>query len=154
MNKQRMSWLHTPLKSNRVTWSLSLTIVAAPLVVAAHYFIRLMRGDYPWNADAIGIPIFGFAIVVFPITLFFLIRGLRRYTPHVFLFTWARGHFLRSLLWSLLAVWPVGLTSVGMFLDGLDSKLYWVSAFFLLHCYCLLVLRASILAYDAPTPSP
>ena len=154
MNERRLSWLHTPPKNRRVTWSLSLTILAAPVVVAAHFFIRLMRGDYPWNADSIAIPVFGFAFFIFPITLFFLIRGLRHYTPHVFLFTWPPGQFLRNLLWTLVAIWPVGFTTVSMFLDGIQGRLYWASAFFLLHCYCLFVLRASILAHDPLTENP
>ena len=145
-----MTWLFTPPKSRRVSAALGSTILAAPLVVAAHFVIRLVRGDYPWNADAIAIPVFMFWIFPFPITLFFLTRGLRHYTPGVFLFTWARGHFWRSVRWTLLAIWPVGLTSIVMIVDGIGGKLYWVSAFFLLHCYCLLVLRASILGHDAP----
>ena len=145
-----MTWLCTPPKSRRVTWSLSLTILVAPVVVAAHFVVRLMRGDYPGNADSIAIPVFLFGIFIFPVTLGFLVRGLHCYTPHVFLFTWARRHFLRSFVWTLVTVCPVGLASVGMFLDGIHGKLYWVSAFFLLHGYSLLVLRASILGCDAP----
>ena len=109
-----------------------------------------MRGDYPWNADSIAIPVLMFGIFIFPVTLGFLVRGLHCSTPHVFLFTWARRHFLRSVVWTLVTVCPVGLAGVGMFLDGIHGKLYWVSAFFLLHGYALLVLRASIVAYDAP----
>jgi len=146
-----MSWFRTPPKSRRVSWFVSLTILAAPLVVAAHFFTRLMRGDYPWNADSIAIPILTFGIFIFPLTLFFLTRGLRDYRSDVFLFAWGRGHFLRRFLWTLVTIWPVGLTSVGMLIDGIEGRLYWVAAFFLLHCYCLLVLRASIVSRDSPT---
>jgi hypothetical protein len=110
-----------------------------------------MHDDYPWNADNIAIPIFTFGIFIFPITLVFLVRGLRPYRPRVFLFTWPLRRFVPSLLWTLLMVWPAGITSIGMIIDGVAGRLYWVSAFFLLHCYCLLVLRASIIACDSPT---
>ena len=145
-----MTWLRTPPKSRRVTGLLGFSILAAPVVVAAHFGVRQLRGDYPGNADSIAIPVFLFGILVFPVTLCILVRGLRCYTPHVFLFTWARRHVLRSVVWTLVTVCPVGLAGVGMFLDGIHGKLYWVSAFFLLHGYALLVLRASIVGYDAP----
>lgn len=106
-----------------------------------------MRGDYPWNADAIGIPVFLYGMFVFPITLFFLVRGLRHYRADVFLFTWGSGHFLHILLWTLLAVCPVALGSIGMLIDSFEGRHYWVTAFFLLHCYCLLILRASIVTH-------
>jgi len=145
-----MNWLRTPPKIRRVTWSICLTILAAPVVVAAHFFIRYMHGDYPSDGDSIAIPIFMFGILIFPIALILLVRGLHPYTPRVFLFTWPLRRFMASLFWMLLMVFPVGITSVGMIIDGIGGRLYWVSAFFLLHCYCLLVLRASIIADDPP----
>ena len=141
-----MNWLNTPPKTRSVLLAINLTIITAPVVGWNHFFTRAMRGDYPTDSDSIGIPIFGFAIFIYPITIFILERGLRNYPSNVFLFTWSRRYIYRSLFLTIVTIYPCGLMSVAMVLDGIAGRLYWVSAFFVLHTYCLLILRASILA--------
>ena len=153
MKKRWKELLRTPPESRRVKWILALTIVGAPVIVAAHFMTRLSRGDYPSEADSIGIPVFGYGLFVFPLTLIILGFSLYCYTPGAFLFAWSQERFGRSLLWTLVSTFPVGYSSLLMILDGLEGRIYWTSAFFLLHAYCLLVLRASLLAYVPPVPS-
>lgn len=148
-----MSWLRTPPKSRRVAWFITVTVLTAPVVVGVHFFTRLMRGDYRWDADSIGIPVGLFCLFIFPITLCLLTRGLRGYRADVLPYAWGRGRFLRSFLWTFVTIYPVGLMSFAMVIDGIEGRLYWVAAFFLLHGYCMLILRASIVSRDVPTGS-
>jgi hypothetical protein len=119
-----------------------------PVVVTAHYFLRLMHGDYPWYADAIAIPIFTYWVTVFPFNLVFLVQGQLRYKPNVSLLAWNPRRFWPSVGWTALSIVPVGITNVGMILDGIEGRLYWVSAFFLIHLLFVLVFRASLVMYE------
>jgi hypothetical protein len=150
-----MRVFYTPSKNWLTIAFLVLGIVASPFVVAAHFMIRDVRGDYG-IADAIMIPIASYFILAFPFALLFLVFGLRRYAPAVFIFAWSRRRFWRSLVWTVLLFMPASWTGY-MFLDGIDGRLYWVAAFFAFYFYCLLVLRACLVSYDTkmqPNKSP
>jgi hypothetical protein len=110
---------------------------------AAHFAVRLFRGDYPWDGDAIAIPIFGYWVFGFLPSLLLLFAGLRPYNSDVRLFSWNACRFWRSLGWSILSVYPIGLLDLNLIFDGVLGRLYWDSAFFVLHLYCILILRAS-----------
>lgn len=149
---RRMKAFRTPTKTKALVIVLVAMFVAAPLVVFAHFWARFERGDYPPEADSISIPIFGYGLLVFPFGVLFLACGLRQYTPGVWLFGWNRSRFWWSLGWTALSVYPLGLWAVDMILDGIDGRLYGVSAFFILQLYCILVLRASVVC--APPAKP
>lgn len=118
------------------------TVLVSPIIVALHFSIRLLNGDYGL-ADAIAIPIFHYLIFVLPLSVLLLRSGLRRYATGAFLFAWNQNRFWRSLGWSVLSLYPL-LWAIGMVLDGIHGGLYGVSAFFVLKIYCLLVLRAAV----------
>ena len=142
-----MRFFHTPAKNRTTIGFLLVTILLSPIAVASHFFIRLNRGDYPWYADAIMIPISLYVIEAFPFSLAFLVVGLGRYRSGAFLFTWNTRRLWRSLIWTALLLLPACWTGY-MFLAGIDAHLYWVSAFFLLYLYSLLVLRACLVSYE------
>src|ERR1700731_4618072 len=137
-------WIfYTPSKNRLPAGFLLVVILFSPLAVASHFFFRLNRGDYPWYADAIMIPIALYFIEAFPFSLAFLIGGLRRYRSGTFLFAWNNCRIWRSLIWTALLLSPACWTGY-MFLEGFNARLYWVSAFFLAYFYSLLVLRACL----------
>jgi hypothetical protein len=142
-----MRVFYTPPKSWMTTVFLVIIILASPIVLAAHFAIRAIRGDYG-TADKIMVPIAEYLILAFPFVLIFLVGGLRRYASGRFLFAWNTRRFWRSLLWTALLLTPVDWTRF-MILDGIDGRIYWVTAFFVLHFYCLLVLRACLVSYEA-----
>jgi hypothetical protein len=43
----------------------------------------------------------------------------------------------------ILSVYPIGLLDLDLIFDSVLARLYWVSAFFVFHFYCVLLLRAS-----------
>jgi hypothetical protein len=126
---------------------LLIVILSSPLVVAAHYSLRLSRGDYPWNADAIMIPIALHVIGAFPFALLFLVLGLRRYRSGAFLLAWNSRSLWRSVIWTLLLFMPANWAAY-MFLEGIDARFYWVPAYFVVYSYSLLVLRACLVSYE------
>jgi len=136
--------LYTPQKTKAfVRIAIGVTFMA-PMMVLAHFVVRTARGDYPWNGDSIGIPVFIYWLLVFPFSLLFLIQGLRSYKPEVFLFAWNPRRMWRSAAWTIMTIYPLGMSTVGMLLDGIYGRLYWVSFFFLLHLLLILIFRASI----------
>ena len=147
-----MTAFYTPNKAKKLTALIGGTISLAPIVVFVHFFVRSLLGDYPPEADSVGIPIFGYWLFVFPFSVLLWIYGLRRWVPGISLFAWKWRPVGRTL-WTAVSVYPVGLASVAMILDGIEGRLYWVSAFFTLHVYCILVLRASIVAHEPDRPS-
>src|SRR5579872_3071362 len=152
-----MNAFYTPQKSKAFVKTAVGVTFLSPLMVFAHFFVRMARGDYPWNADSIGIPIFIYWLLVFPFSLLFLIQGLRRYKPGVFLFAWNPRRPWRSAAWTIITIYPLGMSTAGMLLDGIYGRLYWVSAFFLLHLLLILIFRASIVMHEpgaAPSGGP
>lgn len=149
-----MHAFYTPAK-NRSLVVIAVTVtLLSPVIVFVHYFVRMARGDYPWNADAIAIPIFSYWIMVFPFGLLFLVFGLRRYTADVFLLAWNPRRLGRSIGWTFVSLFPLGATTVGMILDGINGRLWGVAAFFVLHLVLILILRASIVMYSPPAAQP
>jgi hypothetical protein len=140
-----MSILYGPKKTGRLRAVLFILILGAPLVVAGSFVWRLFRGDFPSDADTVAIPIFGYSFFIFPFALLLLVVGLRRYREGMFVLCWNTQNHLVSLLWSLIALFPVGYVSLAMVMDGLQSRLYWVSVFFIAHLYGVLLLRAAVL---------
>jgi len=139
-----MKSFDTPTKTKILVAMLVATFLAAPVVVSAHFFIRMARRDYPPDADSIGIPVFGYWLFVFPVGLLFLIRGLKTYTAGTPLFNWNRRRPWRCAVWTALSLCPLGVATGSMILDGIQGRLYWVSLFFLLQLYCILLLRACV----------
>jgi hypothetical protein len=78
--------------------------VTQPIVVAVFYRTELFRGAYPTDADSIGIPIFGFAIIwalLTPLVAWTLWRGLRQAPEHSSLLAFDRMRPVAATAWSV-----------------------------------------------------
>jgi hypothetical protein len=142
-----MSAFRNPPKTKWLTGFFVSMVLASPLVVLAHFYLRLLHGDYPWNGDSIAIPIFGYWMLPFPLSVLLLVVGLRRYVPGAFLLAWNKARFWESFGWSALSLYLL-LVTWGMILDGIYGRLYWVSIFFGPQLYWITILRASIVSYE------
>jgi hypothetical protein len=143
-----MRALYTPQRSRALVITAVTVTLMSPVFVLIHFFVRMAHGDYPSDADSIGIPVFSYWILVFPFSVLFLVQGLRRYTPNVSLLAWNSRRVGRSTGWTLLSIFPLGMNTVGMILDGIYGHLYWISAFFSLHLVVIATLRASVVMYE------
>lgn len=149
-----MNVLLTPRKTRPFVWGATCFILASPVVVTAHFALRLLRGDYPWDADAIGIPVFSYLMLVFPLLLLFLRRGLRAYVERVSILNWNRRRFGWSLMWTLLLLFPAGWFHLLMLVDGMEGRFYPVAAYFVVQFYLLVLMRACIVREDGRRADP
>jgi hypothetical protein len=78
--------------------------VTQPIVVAVFFRRELFRGAYPTDADSIGIPIFGFAIIwalLTPLVAWIVWRGLRQAPEHSSLLAFDRMRPVAATAWSV-----------------------------------------------------
>lgn len=142
----------TPAKTRWLALSIWLLIVLAPLVSGMHFFARAMRGDYPPQADSIGIPIFLHLLLFFPFELRSL-RGLKSYQGGLFLFSFSRRRPWSALASTVGTIYPIGMWCLAMIVDGVQSGFYGTALFFILRAYAFLLLRAGLMrSYDMPFP--
>ncbi len=143
-------FLLTPRKSSALVIGIWLLILLAPAVNVIHFMARGARGDYPWYADSIGIPIFSHLLFIYPFELWAL-RGLKSYREGVSLFYFSRKNWGFALLSTIATVWPFGLLCVGMMEDGIHARYYATTIFYTLRLYAFLLLRvAMMLRHEAP----
>jgi len=138
-----------------VTLSLLIgTVILSPAVVTYYYFFRLMRGDFPSDADAIAIPIVSDFFLIYIPSLILLVGGVRRYTGGVSLFNWPRHPASEpapdSKVWSTMGFIPPFLSDIAMILDAASTGLPAIAFYFVLHLLCVVVLRATSVNYSTP----
>lgn len=137
-------FLHTPRKSTALVIGVWLVILLAPAVDVVHFMARGARGDYPPDADSIGIPIFTHLFFIYPFEILAL-RGLKSLREGVSLFYFSRRHRGFALLSTLATVWPFGLLCVGMMEDGIHAGYYATTIFYCLRLYAFLLLRVGMM---------
>ncbi len=93
----KFRFLLTPRRSTTLVVGIWLLILLAPVVNIIHFLARGARGNYPWYADSIGIPIFTHLLFFFPFELRAL-RGLKYYRQGVSLFCFSRRNWGFALL--------------------------------------------------------
>jgi hypothetical protein len=131
------------MPSRRVLAAYSLAVfLASPFVVTFHYHTRWQRGDYPVNADSIGLPIIGYLILVLPVFLVLLCVGIRRFKGQVSLFSWNTQRWGWSLIWTLVFVF-LSYQSAMMMIDAVQGRLLFSFIFFAVQIHVLSLLRAS-----------
>lgn len=118
--------------------------MTAPLVVGMHFWTRWIRGDYPSNADSIGLPIFGYAIFVWPVCLTLLGAALIRHVGSLPLWNWRKDRPFRSIAVSLLFLWAARWV-VFMVIECVQQRAITETVFWLAELYVLLLLRAESL---------
>ena len=138
-----MIGLETPSSRRYLALAGVPTVLAAPLVVFTLITIRWLEHAYPPDADSIGLPILGYAILIWPMTLFMLGFALRRYPGAVPLWAWQNGRLIRSILWTFLFLWAAN-ASVFMLMEGIRGGFPATVIFWLIHIYILVLLRAAI----------
>jgi hypothetical protein len=96
--------LRTPGSRAIVLLVAAVLFLTAPAVVARYYYVELGRGSFPSYGDSIGIPIFGFTILLLvtaPITWGFVWLCVRRYPGPVPLGAWNPRRPLWALGWTI-----------------------------------------------------
>jgi hypothetical protein len=123
--------------------------VSTPFVEAYNLYNSLLNGDFPSDADSIGIPIFGIFIICIllaPFILTFIIWALWKSPTTISLFGFNRKRPMWSFIWSLIFVFPffiflfsaIGLLSQFCFVESMHAFLI---AFLLLFYRAIVVFR-------------
>jgi hypothetical protein len=102
----------TPRSRTIVLLAAAVLFLTAPAVVARYYYVELGRGLFPSDADSIGIPIFGFTILLLvtaPITWGFVWLCVRRYPGGVSLAAWNPLRPLWALGWTIVIVGAIAM---------------------------------------------
>jgi len=135
-------YLRTP---NRV-WVLAvyaiLIFVSSPLMVAFHFYSRWRRGDYPVEADSIGIPVLGYTILYLPLFLLLLCAGLQKYSGGRSIYVWNRKRPVWSTIWTIIS-FILGYQALAMLTDAIQGGIYLSSAFYAAQIHALFLLRSS-----------
>lgn len=142
--------LITPPRSRSLVVIVWLLVWLGPVVNYFHFNARAVRGDYPPEADSIGIPIMTHALLFFPFELFAL-RGLDFYRGGLSLWCFSNRKKFFAALSTIASIYPFGLWCAFMTLDGLSAGFYGTSLFYILRLYAFLLLRVGLMqAYDQP----
>jgi len=134
--------LNTPCNFRTLAIYSILVFLGSPFVVAFHYFTRWQRGDYPSEADTIGIPILGYVLFYLPLFLIILCAGLRKYPGRVPVYAWNRKCPIWSIWWTLLFL-ILAYLSILMIAEGFQGHLFLTAIFFIIQLHVLLLLRSS-----------
>ncbi len=140
------SVFRTPPKTSGLMVIVWLLILLAPVVNIIHFMDRAARGDYPWYADSIGIPIFTHMFFIYPFELLAL-RGLKSFREGVSLFYFSRKNRGFALLSTIATVWPFSLLCIAMMEDGINARYYATTIFYALRLYAFLLLRVGIMRW-------
>lgn len=128
---------------------IQLLIGLGPVMTILHFTARQQRGDYPHDADSIFIPIFNY-LVFFPFEIWSL-RGLKFYEGGVSLFSWSRQRPFAALLSSIGTIWPFGLMTFGMIIEGIQAGFPGIALFFVLRLYAFILVRSALMKkYESP----
>lgn len=138
----------TPKSRKTVLFTAAALFVTVPLVVAQYYYAELRHESFPIEADSIGLPIFGFVVVLLataPVTWAVVGLCAHRYPGAVSLATWNR----ERPLWS--AFWTCAFTAAALVFLLLTpwsgaARHPFLIAHVLIDLYFLLVLRSGLVA--------
>lgn len=119
--------------------------LTSPLVVALYFFSRWLRGDYPPDADSIGIPILGYALFYLPFFMILLCAALWKYPGRVPLYAWNRERPVWSVWWTLVFL-ILAYQAILMVVDAIQGRMLLVAVFFILQLHVLLLLRGSVVS--------
>ncbi|MBL9160082.1 MAG: hypothetical protein JNJ70_21550 [Verrucomicrobiales bacterium] len=119
---------------------LTIPIGLSPLLVLAMLWETSVNDAYSAEADSLGIPLFSYLFVNWPVSLYLLSKLRDGGLPVIRYYFWnpAKGLFSAGTL--LLMIWPLGVFWLGFLLIGIESQsLFTASASFLLLVVIFLV---------------
>ncbi len=130
----------------------AVLFLTAPAVVARYYYVQLHRGTFPSDGDSIGIPIFGFIILLLvtaPMTWGFVWLCVRRYPGAVPLGAWNPQRPLWALGWTIVISGAIAMLLV---LTPWKDVAYHplLITHVIMDILFLLVLRSAIVAPTVP----
>lgn len=139
--------LHTP-KHGAVLLILAIGLyLVDPVMVIQNYRARLAAGEYPVDADSIGIPIAQFLIgwiLAAPFLTLLLWLALSGYRGHTSLFEFDHSRLFWSGMWTVSLGLLAGFNVLMAVDNFVESRNYFYVASYLLWTYILLCLRASV----------
>ena len=137
--------LRFPAKKDAVERFLFTIVWLSPIAVAAHFLYRMATNAYPPDADSIGIPIFFFWIIPFPLIAIMATVGRKGLHGGKLYYLWNPQRIISSIIWTLLSIYPIGLFLLFLFLDALESKFIPSIAYFFFLWLSLLIYRVGII---------
>jgi len=128
-------------------------VLASPILIFLYFTYGLISGWYPWDADAIAVPITIYWIMVLPPFAFLALKGrkgLRSSPIHLF---WNSKKHLGSALWTVITIFPIGICLQDLFWDSFHRQAWLASAYFLFLLAALVIYRAGAISLPQAGPA-
>ncbi len=101
--------------------TLAIPIFLSPVILFAMLLETSMNGAYPSEADSLGIPLFGYLIFFFPVSLYLLSKVRRGPLHRPKMLLWNPERHVFSAVSLILTIYPLGLFWLGFLSVGIAS---------------------------------